>query len=91
MESRSVSDAQTLAFVRPQDLRLSRERMEGFALEGIVRYVATVGSTVRLEVERTDTGDLLEAELSREGYRTAGFREGERVFVLPQNVRTFVA
>lgn len=87
----SAAGAAGLAYVRPQDLRLSREYDGGYAIEGVVRYVATVGSTVRLEVERTDTGDLLEAELTRDGYRNAGYREGEKVFVMPQNVRTFAA
>lgn len=79
-----------LAFVRPQDLHVSRARNGGPAIEAVVHYVATLGPVIRLEVERCDTGDILEAELPREQYREAPYREGETVFVTPRNMRVFV-
>ncbi|HEX7069743.1 MAG TPA: sulfate ABC transporter ATP-binding protein [Rhodothermales bacterium] len=78
-----------IAYVRPQDVRVERERRSPSDIQGIVRHVATIGSVVRLEVERADTGDLLEAELTRDRYRSHDFREGERVFVMLGNVRFF--
>jgi sulfate/thiosulfate transport system ATP-binding protein len=84
-----ASEAPVLAYVRPQDLLLARERNGVPAIEAIVRYVTAVGANVRLELERKDNGELLEAEVSRDVHRTSLYREGETVFVTPRHLRVF--
>lgn len=49
-----------------------------------------VGSLVRLELERVDCDEVIEAELTRERYDELELREGERVFVRPRNLRVFL-
>ena len=44
---------------------------------------------VRLELGRTDTGDPIEAALTRERYRLLAPRVGERVYVETRNLRVF--
>ena len=86
----SAEKAPAWAFVRPQDLHVARERNGGPAIEAVVHHVTTLGPIIRLEMERCDTGDLLEAELAREQFRESPYREGETVFVTLRNMRVFV-
>ena len=45
---------------------------------------------VRLELERGDNGDLLQAELTRERYQEMALHEGERVHVKPRKLQVFL-
>ena len=84
-----LAGAAALAFVRPQDLTVAREPGGEPAIEAVVRYVVAAGPVVRLELERRDTGELLEAELPRVLYRTAPYHEGEVVFATPRTLHVF--
>jgi sulfate transport system ATP-binding protein len=49
-----------------------------------------LGPSVRVELTRSDTGDLIEAHLSRERQAELALKAGERVYVRPFNVRVFL-
>ena len=42
------------------------------------------------ELERLDTLEMIDAEMTRERYRELELAEGEKVFVRPRNMRVFV-
>jgi sulfate transport system ATP-binding protein len=88
-EHRGTHDAPAVAYVRPHDIELDRVR-DGASIEAIVREVRGVGSLVRLELDRVDSDEVIEAELTRERYDELELREGERVFVRPRNLRVFL-
>jgi sulfate transport system ATP-binding protein len=88
-EHHGAHDAPAVAYVRPHDIELDRVR-EGAVIEAIVRDVRGVGSLVRLELDRVDSDEVIEAELTRERYEELELREGERVFVRPRNLRVFL-
>ncbi|HEY3305954.1 MAG TPA: sulfate ABC transporter ATP-binding protein [Candidatus Binatia bacterium] len=88
-EHDGAHDAPAVAYVRPHDIELDRVR-EGAVIEAIVRDVRGVGSLVRLELDRVDSDEVIEAELTRERYEELELREGERVFVRPRNLRVFL-
>jgi sulfate transport system ATP-binding protein len=88
-EHRGAHDAPAVAYVRPHDIELDRVR-DGAVIEAIVRNVRGVGSLVRLELDRVDSDEVIEAELTRERYEELELREGERVFVRPRNLRVFL-
>ena len=50
-----------------------------------------VGSKVRLELRRTDNGEFLEAEISRDRHRNLGLAAGDALWVTPQQLRVFQA
>ena len=56
----------------------------------MVRHVLNAGPRVRLELERRDGDDLLEAELTREEYRDLDLQVGEAAFVRPRALRVYV-
>lgn len=88
-EHRGTHDTPAVAYVRPHDIELNRVR-EGAMIEAVVRDVRAVGSLVRLELDRTDSDEVIDAELTMERYNDLGLQEGERVFVRPRNLRVFL-
>jgi len=77
--------------VRPFELEITpwQESRAESTVAATVRFIAAAGPAVRLELQREDTGNALEAEISRERYRELELRIGDKVGVTPRNVRVF--
>jgi sulfate transport system ATP-binding protein len=56
-----------------------------------VRHAVPVGRTVRLEMERLDTGERVLAEIPKERWRELGIKAGDLVFLRPRNLQLFAA
>ena len=69
---------------------MKRESTEA-AFKAKLTYVHSVGSVVRLELERDDTKTFVEAELTREHFAHLQLTEGETVYLEPRNLRVFLA
>jgi sulfate transport system ATP-binding protein len=79
-----------VAYVRPYELDLSRHKAGASdALVATVRYIGAAGPVVRLELQREDTGNSLDAEISRERFRELGLNVGDKVDVIARNLRVF--
>jgi sulfate transport system ATP-binding protein len=89
-EHAGMRDAPAVAYVRPHEIELERHRNGEAVIEAVVRYGHAVGPTARLELERRDNGERIEAELTRERYRELDLQAGEQVFVKPRDMRIFV-
>jgi len=78
------------AYVRPSELDLARlpEFSEG-AIVASVRFIAAAGPTVRVELQREDTGVSLDAEITRDRFRELALAVGDKVSVTPRNLRVF--
>jgi sulfate/thiosulfate transport system ATP-binding protein len=79
-----------VAYVRPYDIEINRQRRSPEEIEAVIRFIQGAGAVARLELERLDTREMIDAELTRERYRELGLREGEKVFVRPRNMRVFL-
>ncbi len=79
-----------VAYVRPYDIEINRHRNSREEIEALIRYIQGAGAVARLELERLDTQETIEAEMTRERYRELGLAEGEKVFLRPRNLRVFV-
>ncbi|MEM5770286.1 MAG: TOBE-like domain-containing protein, partial [Bacillota bacterium] len=55
-----------------------------------ILFIRSVGPIVHLELKREDTGDLVEAELSKERYQALQLKAGENVFVKPKDLKIFI-
>jgi sulfate transport system ATP-binding protein len=89
-EYRQVSDSAAVAYVRPYDIEINRNRQGSDEIEAQVRYIQGAGAVARFELERLDTLEIIDAELTKERYRELDLRAGERVFIRPRNMRVFV-
>jgi sulfate transport system ATP-binding protein len=85
----SDENGPSLGYARPYELDVAREPSSSSAIQASVRHIYGVGPMVKLELQRSDTGTLLEAELNRENYAELNLKLGETVFFAPRNLRVF--
>ena len=83
-------DAPAIGYVRPHELDITRTRNGAPTVEAGVRYIHTVGRTVRVELERADGGGNIGAELTRDRFATLALKAGEEVHVTPRKLLVFL-
>ncbi len=86
---RAHDDAPQIGYVRPHELDIARQRNGAPAVEAVVRHIHAIGPTVRLDLQRTDDGGTIEAELTRERFDALALKTGEDVHVTPRKVQVF--
>ena len=79
-----------VAFVRPHEFDLSAEAPLQPSLPVFLRAMSTVGPLVRLELERRDTGERLEASVPRERAGALSLVLGRTLYATPRAARVFV-
>jgi sulfate transport system ATP-binding protein len=84
-----TNDRDALAYVRTYDVELARSPNGTPAIETVLRHVRRFGPMVRLELDRVEDGQVIEAEVPRGHYDELGLAVGERVFVKPRSARLF--
>lgn len=89
-EHHGARDVPAVGYVRPHDLEIARERNGGSSIDALVRHIHPIGPVVRVELERRDNGDLIEAQITRDQFRELALRSGEQVHVKPHNLRVFL-
>ena len=75
--------------MRPHEIRLTNEPVNGSALAAIVRHVNSAGPLIQIELERTDDGSSFTVHLPRDQGRSVQLTPGVRVFVHFEKVRVF--
>ena len=90
-EHHDAADSPAIGYARPHEMEVVRERNGSESIEAVVAYIQAVGPNVKLQLKRTDNGQLLEAELSKDRQRELNLKSGERVYVKPRQVRVFIA
>ncbi|MFN3649639.1 MAG: sulfate/molybdate ABC transporter ATP-binding protein [Armatimonadota bacterium] len=88
-EHARTQNAAAVGYVRPHDLQV-QTHANGVTVETLIRHVSTVGPVVRLELERRDNGDRIEAELTRERFRELAVKTGDAVHVKPKKLKVFL-
>lgn len=85
------ADSPALAYVRPHDIDIQKEpNGQQHAFSAIVSYIHSLGPLVRLELQREDQTEIVEAELTREKFLNLELSVGSKVYVHPRNVRVFL-
>jgi sulfate transport system ATP-binding protein len=72
------------ALVRPHDISITRQPF-GEHAPVRVSHISAAGPVVRIQLTRTDTGDDLEAELSRDEYRSTPLKVGDSAYAGPRH------
>jgi len=91
-EYADTHDTPALAYVRPHDITIHRtaEGEDGSAFKAVVSFIQAIGPVVRLELQREDDSELVEAEITRERFRELDLRNGEVVFIKPRAYKVFL-
>jgi sulfate transport system ATP-binding protein len=85
---------EAVGYARPYELDIARHstmntKGTAGAVLATIRYIASAGPVVRLELKREDTGNSLDAEISRDRFRELELNVGDKVDVTPRNLRVF--
>ncbi len=84
------TDGASAEYVRPYELEITRiSEIGSGAVVASVQFIAAAGPMVRVELQREDTGNSLDAEITRDRYRELKLNVGDKVGVTPRNLRVF--
>ena len=89
-EHGDAKDAAAVAYARPHEVEVDRHSPGSPGIAVRLERALVVGPLARLELKRTDTGGLIEAEIPVDEYRSRGFRDGETLVVRPRRLRVFL-
>ncbi len=87
-ETAGETNADTVAFVRPHDVRITREASGQKAFAARVLRSNAAGPMANLELERVGGGQF-SAQMSKEEFQQLQPKAGEEVFVELKNVKVF--
>ena len=88
-ETAGETNADTVAFVRPHDIRITREASGQNTFSARILRSNAAGPMANLELERTEGGGQFTAQLSKEEFQQLQPKAGELVFVELKNVKVF--
>ena len=82
--------AASVSYVRPHELDITRGSDGGeTGVPAVIRYIHAVGPTVRLELEYENSGERLNAELTRDRFQELQLKVGETVYATPRRLQVF--
>jgi sulfate transport system ATP-binding protein len=79
----------TVAFVRPHDIRITREANGQKTIPARIVRSNAAGPMANLELERLDGSGQFTAQLGKEEFQQLQLKAGENVFVELKNVKVF--
>src|ERR1700728_5041967 len=88
-ETAGETETPTVAFVRPHDIRITREPNAPKTFAALVIRSNAAGPVANLELERVNGGSQFTAQLSKEEFQRLLPKAGEQVFVELKNVKIF--
>ena len=88
-ETAGETETPTVAFVRPHDIRITREPNLPKTFAALVIRSNAAGPVANLELERVNGGGQFTAQLSKEEFQQLLPKAGEQVFVELKNVKIF--
>ncbi|ACE83804.1 sulfate/molybdate ABC transporter ATP-binding protein [Cellvibrio japonicus] len=89
-EHAEARDRAAIAYVRPHDIELSAQPIEG-AIEARVSHVSTAGAVLRIELQHQLSDQVLQVELPRAQERSLNLEIGASVYARPTNSKVFLA
>ncbi|HEX4348730.1 MAG TPA: sulfate ABC transporter ATP-binding protein [Verrucomicrobiae bacterium] len=82
-------DTDAIAFVRPHDVRITREPGGQKTFPAVILRCNAAGPVANLELERVNDGGHFSAQMSKEEFQQLQPKAGEQVFVELKNVKIF--
>jgi sulfate/thiosulfate transport system ATP-binding protein len=88
-ETAGETETPAVAFVRPHDIRITREANGTKTFPALVLRSNAAGPVANLELQRVNGGSQFTAQLSKEEFQQLLPKAGEQVFVELKNVKVF--
>lgn len=84
-----VENTEAVGYARPHELTIEREPAKD-GVSANITHIHFAGATIKLELKRKDTEELLEAELMKEQFQSLQLKTGEDVYVKPKQLKVFL-
>jgi sulfate transport system ATP-binding protein len=81
--------AGSVTYVRPHDIELGRIAQGVCTVPAVVKEISAVGALVRIELERSDDGQRVEAQITRARHDELRLTRGESVYLGFTEYRTY--
>jgi sulfate transport system ATP-binding protein len=82
--------ASTIGFVRPHEFEISRVLpADRHSVLATIEHARAAGPHVRLETQIDGGKNLVTVDVSKTQYNELGLKKGDRVFLVPQQIRVF--
>jgi sulfate transport system ATP-binding protein len=88
-EHNGVNDSAAIAYVRPHDIELTAENLEG-SIPATISHVSTAGSVLRIELQNKLSADVIHVELPRSQERSLDLTIGSPVYAKPTSSKIFL-
>ncbi|MEI7681956.1 MAG: sulfate/molybdate ABC transporter ATP-binding protein, partial [Betaproteobacteria bacterium] len=86
-----LKDDAATVYVRPHDIEILAANDAGESLKAVVRKCLAIGPNVRIDLERLDGGQSIQAEIDKERFIALGIAAGDKVSVRSRRHRFFAA
>lgn len=87
---RKLNGKEIVSYIRPHDIEISHEAEGKDFVEAEILFIRAVGPIVNLELKRPDTGDYIEAEISKDVFRKLALTERQKVYLRPRDFKVFI-
>ncbi|MFC4766932.1 sulfate/molybdate ABC transporter ATP-binding protein [Effusibacillus consociatus] len=93
-ENVNLAGSAAICYVRPHDIEIEigydkSENQSINAIEATICHINIIGPVARLDLKRSDTGELIQAEISNDRYQQLGLKVNELVFVKFKTLKVF--
>jgi len=85
-----LGDAPAIAYARPHEIEIERFSPGAEGIPALLSRLLLIGPTARLELEREDTGEIVEAEISAARANALGLKPGESMMLKPRRMQVFL-
>jgi len=85
-----LGDASAVAYARPHEIEIERFSPGAEGIPAQLTRLLLVGPTARLELEREDTGEIVEAEIPAARVLSLGLKLGESLVLRPRRMQVFL-
>ncbi len=89
-EHRDAEDHPATVYARPHEIEIERFSPGQEGIPVVLHRILLIGPTARLELERDDSGEIIEAELAATRVRALKLKQGETLLVRPRGTQVFL-
>lgn len=79
---------EAVIYTRPHDIDIVRQASPGL-LQAVILRIHAIGPIVRIELQRNDNQQIVEVEMTREGYSCLRLIVGEDVYIRPRQAKIY--
>jgi len=89
-EHSDAEDHPATVYARPHEIEIERFSPGQEGIPAVIQRILVIGPTARLELERDDRAEIIEAEIAAERVRSLNLRQGETLLIRPSRMRVFL-